>query len=79
MAFCGQPLLSFWTTDLAGLVIEGYQPLPVKLCEMLSHADFGDAEGASEGARAQRTARLQRIEDPVAVVGAHVMPRRDGR
>jgi hypothetical protein len=51
MAFCGQPPLSFWTTDLAGLVIEGHQPLGVKFCEMLSYADIGDAEGVSEGAR----------------------------
>jgi hypothetical protein len=60
-----KPPLSFRSTDLAGLVIEGYQPLAVKLCEMPSHANLDDAEDAPVGARAQRAARLECIEDPV--------------
>src|SRR6266851_1513821 len=73
VASCGQPPHPFRTTNFARLVIERYQTLAMKLCEVLSHADFGDAEGAREGARAQRTARLKRVEDPVTVIRAHVL------
>src|SRR5271169_7096687 len=76
VAFRRQPPHPFRTTDFARLVIERYQTLAMKLREVLSHADFGDAEGGREGARAQRTARLERVEDPIAVVRAHVLASR---
>src|ERR1700737_4603285 len=79
VAFRRQPPHPFRTTDFARLVIERYQTLAMKLREVLSHADFGDAEGAREGARAQRTARLKRAEDPVTVVRAHVLASRRRR
>jgi hypothetical protein len=43
----------------------------MKLGEVLSHTDFGDAEGAREDARAQRTPRFEHVEHPAAVVRAH--------
>jgi hypothetical protein len=52
VAFGGQPPHPFWTTDLACPVIEPDQTFALKLREVLPHADFGDAEGAREGARA---------------------------
>src|SRR5260370_16008389 len=70
VAFRRQPPHPFWTTDFARLVIERYQTLAMKLREVLSHADFGDAEGGREGARAQRTARLKRVEHPLTLIRA---------
>src|ERR1700722_8154585 len=58
VAFRGQPPHPFRTTDFTRAVIERYQTLPIKLCQVLSHADFGDAEGVREDVRAQRTARF---------------------
>src|ERR1700680_3295456 len=72
VALRGQPPDPFRTTNFARLVIERYQTLAMKLCEVLSHADFGDAEGVREDARAQRTARLEPVENPIAVIRAHV-------
>ena len=72
VALRGQPPHPFRTTDFARPVVERYQILAMQRCEVLSHADFGDAEGGREGARAQRTPRLERVEDPIAVVRAHV-------
>jgi hypothetical protein len=43
---------------------------------MLSHADFGDAEGAREGARPLGTPRLEHVEDPVAAVRGQLFSHR---
>src|ERR1700730_12802914 len=56
VALRGQPPHPFRTPDFARLVLESNQTIAMKLCEVLPHADFGDAEGAREDARAQRTA-----------------------
>ena len=50
VALRGQPPHPFRTADFARLVIERHQTLPMQLCEVLSHADFGDAEGVREDA-----------------------------
>ena len=71
VALRGQPPHPFRTTDFARLVLKSNQTLGMKLCEMLPHADFGDAEGAREGARAERTPRFERVEKLIAVVRAH--------
>src|ERR1700722_17280938 len=55
-AFRAQPPHRLRTTGFTPAVIERYPPLPMKLCQVLSHADFGDAEGVREGVRAQLTA-----------------------
>src|SRR5258708_252806 len=69
------PLYPFRTADLARLVFELDQPLPVQLSEMLPDADFGDAEGAREGARAHRTPRLEHVEDPISAVRRQLFSR----
>jgi hypothetical protein len=68
VAVRGQPPHPFRTTDFARLVLESNQALAMKLCEMLSHADFGDAEGVRESVRTPRTARFKRVEKLIAVV-----------
>jgi hypothetical protein len=71
VALRGQPPHPFRTTDFARLVLEANQTLAMKLCEVLSHADFGDTEGVRESVRAQRTARFERVEKLIALVRAH--------
>jgi hypothetical protein len=72
VAFCRQSPHPFRTSDFARLVVERDQIVAMKPCQVLSHANFGDAEDARERTRAQRTSRLERIEDPIAVVRAHI-------
>ncbi len=73
VTFDGQPPHPFRTTDFARLVVERDQALVMKLCEVLSRTDFGNAEGAREGARALGTSRLEDVEDPVAAVRGHTL------
>ena len=75
VTFDGQPPHPFRTTDFARLVIERHQTLAMKLREVLSHADFGDAEGAREGARAHRTPRLEHVENPISAVRGQLFSR----
>ena len=68
----GQAPEAFRATDFTRLLVKGDETLGLQLGKVLTDADRGDAKGPRQRAGRQRTARLERVEEPAAAVRWHV-------
>src|SRR5262249_15522257 len=68
---CGQVPEAFRATNFTGLVVKPDKTLDLQLGEVLAGPDRGDAKRTRQRAGRQRTARLERIEEPIAAIRRH--------
>ena len=70
----GQAPEAFRATDFTGLVIKSDETLGMQFGKVLANADHSDAKGLRHRTGRQRTPRLERVEEPAAVVRRHAAP-----
>src|SRR5215472_6774568 len=72
--FRGQAPQAFRATDFTRLVIKSDETLGMQFGKVLANADRSDAKGLRHRAGRQRAARLERVEEPAAVIRRHLRP-----